>query len=148
MNLRDLDIIDFNLGTMQFDGRYSLPCAEFQKNLRDLSIIDTNLNIYINNNIESTTKPVILHVEGAIGEQIFQIDTSSEYLDEIGDLSTLTKIGMYNLAHLNLFFKASSICTNIELFLKENDLLILKFKVANIGCLEFLLPQLLDKIKI
>ncbi len=150
MHLRDLNNQAFTIPDMMFDHTFHIPCSEFQKILRDLCIIDSNLCFYIDKTDKGSD--LILHVEGDMGSQITKIDTSdndnndSNINIKIEDIED-NIIGMFNLEILNLFFKASSICSNVTLYLKAGAPLIIEFKIANIGRLEFILSPLNTHIR-
>ena len=147
MHLRDLDNQELTIPDMPFDNTFHIPCSEFQKNLRDLCIIDPNLSFYIDKSNDPNNS-LILHVKGDIGEQITRIGTSEDSGPVNINLEDMSDdfIGMFNLEILNLFFKASSICSNVTLYLKAGDSLLIQFKVANIGKLEFILSPLRHRI--
>lgn len=175
MNLKNLDNDNlYTIPDMQFDHTFYIPCSEFQKILRDLCIIDPNLSFFIDSQEvevenemthEITTKimdSLVLHVHGQIGEQITKIDTNTSGVnpdngnpEKINNKSSANIkledikdhfIGMFNLETLNIFFKASSICSKVELYLKAGAPLLISFKIANIGTLKFILSPLNNRI--
>ena len=52
--------------------------------------------------------------------------------------------GYYNLKHLQLFAKCTSLCTSIELYMKNNYPLVIKFAVGSLGNLTLALAPKLE----
>jgi proliferating cell nuclear antigen PCNA len=149
MNLKDLDITMLGLPGMKFDHTYDISCPKLQKSLRDLSLMDKNLHIYIGNKNgnEEDGGSLILHTEGRIGKHTVPIITKTDIdQEDIKNLDNFTKIGMYNLEDLNLFFKATSVCSNVNLYLRKDDNLLLKFNINNFGTLDFIMQRLYEPL--
>jgi proliferating cell nuclear antigen len=53
--------------------------------------------------------------------------------------------GIFQLRHLVLFTKCTSLCPSIEMYLKNNYPLILKYTVANLGDVKLLLAPIKKK---
>ncbi len=152
MNLRDIDHDTFEIPNMIFDHTYTIPCVKLQKSLRDLSLVDNNLYIYVDDKQENMDTEnggsLILHAAGRVGSHTVPVLTKTSIREEdIKNLDNFTSIGMYNLEDLNMFFKASSICTSVLLYLKKDDNLLLQFNIADIGQLDFIMPRLVEKRK-
>jgi proliferating cell nuclear antigen len=53
--------------------------------------------------------------------------------------------GVFLLKHLVLFTKCTNLCQNIELYLKNDFPLILRYTVANLGEVKLILARLIEK---
>jgi proliferating cell nuclear antigen len=53
--------------------------------------------------------------------------------------------GVFQLRHLVLFTKCTSLCPTIEMYLKNNLPLILKYTVANLGEVKLVLATIKNK---
>ena len=47
--------------------------------------------------------------------------------------------GYYNLKHLVLFTKCTNLCNSIEMYMKNNFPIVIKFTVGSLGCLKLAL---------
>ena len=103
----------------------TLPSADFQRLCRDMSNIGTEIEI------TRSGKELRLSCEGDFANQ----ETSIECLEESPEIS-----GLYSLRYLNIFTKATSMCSSVQIMQEEgNRFLILKYNVANLGDLKFYL---------
>jgi len=102
-----------------------LPSADFQRLCRDMSNIGTDIEITrIGNELR-------LRCEGDFANQ----ETSIECPEESPEIT-----GLYSLRYLNIFTKATSMCSSLQIMQEEgNRFLILKYNVANLGDLKFYL---------
>ena len=58
-----------------------------------------------------------------------------------------TLSGVYSLKYLNIFTKATGMCSNVQICQEDNNrFLILKYNVANLGDLNFFLAKKTDDI--
>ena len=79
--------------------------------------------------ITRSGKELRLSCEGDFANQ----ETSIECLEESPEIS-----GLYSLRYLNIFTKATSMCSSVQIMQEEgNRFLILKYNVANLGELKF-----------
>jgi proliferating cell nuclear antigen len=102
-----------------------LPSADFQRLCRDMSNIGTDIEITrVGNELR-------LRCEGDFANQ----ETSIECPEESPEIT-----GLYSLRYLNIFTKATSMCSSLQIMQEEgNRFLILKYNVANLGDLKFYL---------
>jgi proliferating cell nuclear antigen len=102
-----------------------LPSADFQRLCRDMSNIGTDIEITrVGNELR-------LRCEGDFANQ----ETSIECPEESPEIT-----GLYSLRYLNIFTKATSMCSSLQIMQEEgNRFLILKYNVANLGELKFYL---------
>jgi proliferating cell nuclear antigen len=102
-----------------------MPSVDFQRICRDMFNIGTDIEITRNGHLFS------LNCEGDFANQKTEIQCTEE--------SPLIS-GMYSLRYMNIFTKATSMCSNVQIMQEElNRFLILKYNVANLGDLKFYL---------
>ena len=102
-----------------------LPSADFQRLCRDMSNIGSEIEI------TRLGKELKLVCEGDFANQ----ETIIECLEDSPRIS-----GLYSLRYLNIFTKATSMCSSVQIMQEEgNRFLILKYNVANLGDLKFYL---------
>jgi proliferating cell nuclear antigen len=102
----------------------TLPSIDFQRLCRDMS----NIGSYIE--IVRSGKEISFNCEGDFANQ----ETSIECVEE----TQKTISGLYSLKYLNIFTKATSMCSSVQI-IQQTGFLILKYNVANLGELKFYL---------
>ena len=112
----------------------TMPSVDFQRSCRDMQNLASEVMI--------TRKPLefIISCQGDFASQETTIECEKgEYP---GTLS-----GVYSLKYLNIFTKATGMCSTVQIFQEDdNRFLILKYNVANLGDLRFFLAKKLDDI--
>jgi len=104
----------------------SIPSVDFQRICRDMSNIGTEILIRREKN------KISLSCNGDFANQ----ETSIECVDTVDKVLE----GMYSLRYLNIFTKATSMCSSVQVLQEnENRFLILKYSIANLGELRFYL---------
>jgi proliferating cell nuclear antigen len=140
LKLLDIDEDILQIPDIEFDSVITMPSNEFQKNCRDLSAIaDTLIIESKDDNFTMTAKGDIGEIEIELGETQNGLVFSKK--SEAGN----TIRGEFDLKYLTLFIKSSSLCSQVELFLKTDYPLILLYSVANLGSLRYVLaPKISD----
>lgn len=136
LRLMDVDTEVIKIKDEDFHSIITMPSTYFQRLCRDMSNISNIITI----RSEGNTLSLICNGDFArqethIGEAVSGMNISSTPEKRIES--------SYSLKYLSLFCKASSLCNTIELYLKENYPLILKYNIASLGEIRFVLaPQL------
>ena len=124
----DLNQENFQIPAVEFDAVITLPSSDFQKICRDMYNLGDNMEI------RSYGEQISFACTGDIASQTTTIGQS-----DIGGLSVITENtsnivqGIYALKYLVLFTKCTNLCNTIELFLKNDYPLIIRYNVANLG---------------
>ena len=106
----------------------TMPSIDFQRICRDMNNLATNLEIIRNKS------QFIIKCEGDFANQ----ETIIECVDDKKFEGVLK--GVYSLKYLNLFTKATGMCSSVQIMQEEdNRFLILRYNVANLGELKFYL---------
>lgn len=104
----------------------TLPSADFQRLCRDMGNVGTDITI------TREANELRLQCEGDFANQETRIETVETTDHKFN--------GAYSLRYLNIFTKATGMCSNVQLMQETgNRFLILKYNVANLGELKFYL---------
>lgn len=127
------DILD--IPDVEFDSVITIPSSDFQKICRDLSIVADTLVI------ESDDTNFVMSAEGDIGDIKIELGESPEQNGLVyrKRIDTGKVKGKFDLKYLNLFTKSTSLCSQLEIFLKQDYPLIMLYSVANLGSLKYIL---------
>jgi len=132
LKLLDIDEEELTIPDVDIDCIITMNANEFHKICRDM----TNIKDIIT--ITSTDKQIKFSTEGdfakwetVIGETSHGLTFNKEAGNEIS--------GSYSLKYINLFTKSTNLCNTIELYLKPDYPLIMKYNVGNLGEIRFCL---------
>jgi len=117
-----------------FDYSRSIKCSDFQKICRDLLLLSKIVKIYSNG------KMLRLEVSGTYADQTYDIGYSNNSIACNED--SIQYIGEYQLDFLSLFCKSSSLCEQVDIFLKPNYPVVLSYAVGQLGTIKFGLSPL------
>jgi proliferating cell nuclear antigen PCNA len=128
LKLMDLDNEDLAVPPTEFDAEVSMPSAEFHKICRDMYAISEFIEI------QCVDKKVILKGDGEIADQETQLGETIKGLTVTRTESNTSIIqGKYELKHLVMFTKCTSLCTTIDLYMKNDYPLVIHYTVALLG---------------
>lgn len=140
LKLLDVDVETLKLPQIEFDSIITMPSMYFQRLCKDMSNISDTLII------TSKKNQIILSCKGDFASQQTIIEDNVNMAEGMtfDQNSNEVVTGHYLLKYLVLFNKASSLCNTMELYMKNNFPLILKYKVANLGELRLCLAPKID----
>jgi proliferating cell nuclear antigen len=132
---------EIEIPEVEFDSVITMPSAYFQRLCRDA----LNLSDFMT--IETHGGMLTLSCSGDIARQQTVIGVGST--DDPAESPIFGRMvgkaaGKFPLKYLVLFCKSSSLCNTVELFLKESFPLIMKYNIASLGELKFVLAPVLD----
>ena len=128
LKLLDINEDQIEVPDIEMNVTTTMPSIDFQRICRDMS----NLSSYIE--IIREPNNFIIKCEGDFANQETSIECSNNS-DFEGTLG-----GKYSLKYLNLFTKATGMCSSVHIMQEEdNRFLVLKYNVANLGELKFYL---------
>lgn len=136
IRLLDLNEQEFRIPDIDFDSVIKMPSNDFQKYCKDLSNISDEI-IFKNKDDN-----FVMAVEGDAGTT--EIVLGETVSVEFNKLTNDEFVGKFDIKYLLLFIKNSNLCTNVELFLKQDVPLILVYSVASLGSLKFALAPKID----
>jgi len=134
LNLIEVDETTYQIPPAQFESIITMPSNEFNKICRDM----INLSDIIE--IKSVGNQMIFSCKGEFACQETIIGEASNGLNFVKSTNDDTIIqGYYNLKHLVLFTKCTNLCNSIEIYMKNNFPIVIKFAVGSLGNLKMAL---------
>lgn len=137
LNLLDLDNQKITIDDAAFNTVITLPSVDFQKYCRDMHNIAEKVEI---KNIGSQ---LILSCKGDFCSQETIIVDNDNGINTIMNKNTCEIVqGVFSLKYLVLFTKNTNLCSTVELLLKNDYPLVVRYMVASLGELKICLtPQ-------
>ena len=135
----DLNEDHMSIPPAEFDSVITMPSVDFQKTCRDMHNLADNIEI------QSLGSQLIFRCNGDFASQetiIGETNSGMVYIknenpDEIVQ-------GIFALKHLVLFSKCTNLCNSIEMYLKNDYPLIIKYLVASLGEIKLCLAPKFD----
>lgn len=138
LKLLDIDNEELNIPDVEINCVVTMPSNDFQRMCRDMSNIAESVIITSNGDgLRFKCQGDFASQETSIGEANHGLVFSRRNSDD-----EIT--GSYSLKYINLFTKSTNLCNTIELYLKQDYPLILKYNVANLGEIRFCLAPKID----
>ena len=132
LKLLDVDDDELNIPDVEINCVVTMPSNDFQRMCRDM------LNIGDTVELTSTNDGLLFKCNGDFARQETLIGETTHGLTfNKKDDELIT--GKFALKYINLFTKSTNLCNTIELYLKPDYPLILKYNVANLGEIRFCL---------
>lgn len=141
LNLLDLDHQNISVDPTDFTEVVTLPSSDFQKICRDMNNLAEFMEIKsISNQLIFGCKGDFCSQETVICDSASAIgcDSTAEGKKAAGEIVQ----GIFSIKHLVLFTKCTNLCTTMELYLKNDYPLIIKYDVSSLGSIRLALaPQ-------
>jgi proliferating cell nuclear antigen len=138
LNLMDLHEENIEIPPPSFDSVITMPSLDFQKICRDMHNLAEEIEI------KSIGHQLIFSCKGQFAEQETSIGSSSNGLAFIQNEADKIVQGIYALKHLVLFSKCTNLCNSVELYLRNDFPLIIKYAVASLGEIKLCLAPKYD----
>lgn len=137
INLLDLHNQNYEIPEVTFNSVVTLPSSDFQKITRDMN----NLAEYVE--IKNVNNEIILTCNGDFCTQETVLSDKDNDSIQISSENTNDIIqGNFSLKYLVLFTKCTNLSNTVELYLKNDYPLIIKYTVASLGNIKLCLsPQ-------
>ena len=140
MKLFDTNVLNIELPNISFSSIIHMPSCSFQKICRDFSLADKL-------EIRSSSTDLIFRCLGEF------VDGETVVLNRANEAQSGVRVqntgvnseivqGIFELKYLGFFTKCTSLCPTVEIFLKNDCPLILRYYVGNLGEVRFVLAQL------
>jgi proliferating cell nuclear antigen len=128
LNLMDISEEGIKIPAVTFDTIISMYSQDFQKLIRDMYNIGEVVEI------KSFKNKIIMTCTGDFASQETYLGETTTGLNfkKKNENETIIQ-GLYSIKHLVLFTKCTGLCSNIDLYLKNDYPLILQYNVANLG---------------
>jgi len=144
LKLFDTDIEEIKIPSISFTSIIHMPSVDLQKHCRDMNALGEKLDV----EITSMGSDLIFRCNGDFAEQETVIsENNSTMRVQKGVAGSTNEIvqGIFQLKHLVVFTKCTSLCPSIELCLRNDYPLILKYTVANLGEIRLVLAPMKNK---
>ena len=142
LNLLDNDEEDITFPPIEFNSVMTMPSVDFQKRCRDMNSLSDTLEI------QSTGNQLTLKCEGDSGSQETVIGenggTGLTIMEKPDDDEIIQ--GKFPLKFLTMFTKATNLCPQTHLYIRNDFPLVLEYAVASLGSLKFFLSPNNDDI--
>ena len=142
LNLMDLDVDNIQIPSVEFESVITMPSTDFQKIIRDMHNYADLIDIKsVEDHLIFSCKGDFCSQETIIGETDDGMNfAKNKKPDEIIQ-------GEFALKHLVLFGKCTNLCNSIQMFLKNDYPLVIKYTVASLGEIKLCLaPSCNDEI--
>ena len=137
LNLLDLDNSKITIDNVEFNTVINLPCADFQKICRDMNNIAESVEI------KNISNQLILSCKGDFCNQETIIVDNDNGVNTINNKKGNEIVqGVFNLKYLVLFTKCTNLCSTVELLIKNDYPLVVRYMVASLGELKLALAPL------
>jgi proliferating cell nuclear antigen len=133
LNLLDLDNQKISIDNAEFNTIINLPSVDFQKICRDMNNIAENVEI------KNIGNQLILSCKGDFCNQETIIVDNDNGVNTINAKKNDIVQGVFNLKYLVLFTKCTNLCSTVELLIKNDYPLIIRYMVASLGELKWAL---------
>ena len=128
LNLLDRDDSDIAMPETEFASRITMPSLDFQKICRDMaSLCAKTIDI---KNVGST---LTFSCKGPFSSQTVTMGDSTSELSIAKKESEEIISGTYSLPHLVLFTKCSNLSNNLEIHMKNDWFIMIRYVIANLG---------------
>ena len=140
LNLMDLPKNYIDIPPASFESVLTMPSNDFQKICRDMNNIAENLEI------KSIESQLIFSCKGDFATQETIIgETNTGLSFKKNNQPKEVVQGIFALKHLVLFTKCTNLCNTIEIYLKNDYPLIIKYSIASLGDIKLCLaPKNMD----
>jgi proliferating cell nuclear antigen len=128
LNLLDRDEPDIQLPETEFSTNITMPSMDFQKICRDMTLLGAK-TVDIKNVGSSLTFSCKGHFASrttVMGDSDKEFSIEKKANDDI-------VTGNFSLPHLVLFTKCTNLCNNLEIHMKNDWFLMIRYVVANLG---------------
>lgn len=129
VNLLDLDRYNLDIPDETFPSIIMMPSVDFQKFVRDMNHIGDHVTITAIGDMLS------MKVEGDFAQQekIFGGNGNEGYLEFLKHNDQEIIQGEFNLRCLVMFSRCTNLCSNIEICLKNDYPIVIRYQVSNLG---------------
>ena len=141
LKLMDLFIDKVDVPPAEFSSVLRVPSGDFQKLCRDMNNLADEIEI------KSSGNQLIFSIKNDwVTQETYMRESANGGMTYIQNLAPDEVIqGVFSIKKLVLFSKCTNLCQNIEIYLKNDYPIIIKYSVANLGEVKFCLaPKNVD----
>lgn len=128
LSLLDRDEPNIDMPSSDFSARVTMPSLDFQKMCRDMVLLNAKTV-----EIKSVGSSMVFGCKGQFASRTTVMgDSESEFMIQKEAKDEIIS-GNFSLPHLVLFTKCTNLSNNLELFMKNDWFLMIKYVIANLG---------------
>lgn len=154
LNLLDLNEENYNIERQQFDFVITMPSNDFHTLIKNMGVIADQVDIkFINTSSgyslsfncrgEFASQVSIFNgkTDGSPNENAVNVMRNMDENDENQENQTENTViqGVYELKSLSLFSRCSTLCPTIDLYIKNDSPLVIRYRVADMGSVHLIL---------
>ena len=137
LKMLDIDEEEINIPDIELDSVITMPSNDFQRMCRDMQNISDQIVL------TSSEYMLKLECHGDFASQETLIGEANHGLS-FSKCEKNAISGKFSLKYINLFTKSTNLSNTVEIYLKKDFPLMLKYNVANLGNLMFCLAPTID----
>ncbi len=128
LNLLDRDQREYELPDTEFSTHITMPSLDFQKICRDMTLLGAKTV-----EIKNVNSSLTFSCKGHFASRTTVMgDSENEFSIQKKENNEIIT-GNYSLPHLVLFTKCTNLCNNLEINMKNDWFLMIRYVVANLG---------------
>jgi proliferating cell nuclear antigen len=128
LSLLDRDEPNIDMPSTEFSARITMPSMDFQKMCRDMTLLSAKTV-----EIKSVGSSMIFDCKGQFASRTTIMGDSENEFSIQKVVRDEIISGIFSLPHLVLFTKCTNLSNNLELFMKNDWFLMIKYVIANLG---------------
>ena len=134
----DIDEYDIDIPPTKFSTVVNMPSSFFNKICRDLNSLAEVVEV------KSINKKIMFNTQGEnVGDEI-EIGESNNGVTIVTDNPNSIFQGLYDLKYLTVFTKCTNLCSNVDLYIKNDYPLVIRYFVASLGTIHLCLSSKTD----
>ena len=137
LNLLDCDESDITMPETVFSARVTMPSLDFQKICRDMTLLSAKTV-----DIKNVGNTLTLSCKGPFASQTVTMGDAAAEMSVSKNESTEIVSGSFSLPHLVLFTKCSNLSNNLEVHMKNDWFIMIRYVIANLGDIKLCLMPL------
>ena len=138
LKLLDIDDDIINIPNSEFNAIITMPSADFQRYCRDMYNISDKVTL--TSYYKKSLHYFEISCEGDFAKKKINIAESNNGLVVTNAENNLSSAsGIFSLKYLNLFTKSTSLCSTVEIYLKDKYPLFLSYSISNLGQIRYCL---------
>jgi len=136
----DNDVLDISKVT--FEAIVVMNSNDFQKICKDMNGLDAK---YVSISLINKTFKIECSGDIGIGSASFnENDSGNIFINRQKGFENIDICGRYDLKNLLLFTKCTNLCNSIEIYMKNDYPLLIKYTIASLGYMHLCLSPLID----
>jgi proliferating cell nuclear antigen len=157
LNLLDLKEEIYNIGKQKFDFVITIPSNDFHGLIKNMSVLSEQVDIQFLSEAKTNVYTLTFTCKGEFASQTSEFNGMTNATESVSINSNMVNVlknpneeesiyaediiiqGKYELKSLSLFSKCSSLCSTIELYIKNDSPLVIKYRVADMGSVHLIL---------